>query len=65
MNCWNPVEEHIGRDLHEEQPQEALEVLQSVVRVLQAISVKKPFVDCCFSFQSVPQSWSSLVSPIH
>ena len=44
------VEEHIGRALHEEGPQETFEVLDSVVWVLQTFSIKKPFVDCCFTF---------------
>ena len=39
------VEEHIGCALHKEKSQEALEVLHSVVRVLQAISVQEPCVD--------------------
>ena len=44
------VEEHIGRALHEEGPQETLEVLHSVVRVLQTLSIEKSLVDSCFSF---------------
>ena len=35
------VEEHIGRALHEEGPQETLEVLHSVVWILQTVSIKK------------------------
>ena len=44
------VEKHTGRALHEEGPQETLEVLHSVVRVLQTLSIKKSLVDRCFSF---------------
>ena len=47
------VEENVGCALHEERSQEALEVLHPVVRVLQAVSVKKPFVDCCFTFEPI------------
>ena len=38
------VEDQIGCALYEERPQETLEVLNSIVRVLHAISVRKPFV---------------------
>ena len=55
------VEEHIGCALHDERSQEALEVLHSVVQVLQAISVQEPVVDC-FTFQPISQCWSTLVS---
>ena len=47
-------EEHIGCAFHEERSQEALEVLHSVVRVLQAVSVQESFVDCCFTFKPIP-----------
>ena len=38
------AEEHIGCALHEETSQEALEVLHSVVRVIEAISVQQPLL---------------------
>ena len=43
------VEKRIGRALHKEGPQETLEVLYSVVRVLQTLSIKKSLVNSCFS----------------
>ena len=55
------VEEHIGCALHEDRPQETLEVLTSAVRVIQAISVKKLCVNRCFTFQTVVQSRSSFI----
>ena len=54
------VKEHIGRALHEERPQETLEVLNSIVRALHAISVTKPLLNRCFTFQTVAQSWPSV-----
>ena len=48
MKALKAVEEHIGRALHEEGPQETLEVLNSVVRVLQTLSIEKSLVDSCF-----------------
>ena len=46
--------EAVGRNtleaLHEEGPQETLEVRDSVVWVLQTLSIKKPFMDCCLTF---------------
>ena len=42
------VEEHIGA-LRKERPKETLEVVDSVVRVLQAVPAQKPFVIRCFS----------------
>ena len=44
------IEKHIGRTLHEEGPQETLEVLHSVVRVIQTLSIEKSLVDSYFSF---------------
>ena len=44
------VEEHIGRALHEEGPQETLEVLYSVGWILQTLSIEKSLMDGCFSF---------------
>ena len=49
------VEKNVRCSLHEERPQEALEVLQ-------AISVQKPFVDGSFTFKTVSQCRSTLVS---
>ena len=56
------VEENVRCSLHEERPQEALEVLHSVGWILQAISVQKPFVDCSFTVKTVSQCRSTLVS---
>ena len=56
------VEKNVRCSLHEERPQEALEILHSVGRILQAISVQKPLVDCSFTFKTVSQCRSTLVS---
>ena len=56
------VEKNVRCSLHEERPQEALEILHSVGRILQAISVQKPVVDCSFTFKTVSQCRSTLVS---
>ena len=65
MKALKAVEEHIGRALHEEGPQETLEVLNSVVRVLQTLSIEKSLVDSCFSLSlsnSVISHQSSIAS---
>ena len=62
LELLETIKEHIGCTLHEERPLETLEVLHSVVRVFQPVSIQKPFFHRCFTFQSISQSWSTLVA---
>ena len=55
------AEENVGGSLHEGRPRETLEVLNSVVRVLEAVSVQKPLVNRSFTFQPISQCLSALV----
>ena len=56
------VEEYIGCAVHDERPQETLEVLNSVVRVLQAISIcQEAFYDFYESLLHLPNGCAKLV----
>ena len=56
------VEEDIGRALNKEGPQETLEVPDSVVRILQKISVEEPF---CGLLLLLPNGSATLVHACH